>query len=158
MNDKLHATIRSDLRKTDTEVLWIEVCPLRSKRSIFIAGVYRPPSSTTQDEAGIVKNIEKAYSSNKKMILLGDFNIDLVKGVTRPVSGTCLDHIWTSHPKRMVCVQTKDIGMSDHLPTMAVRRYKGYASQSKNLSNAFAYRDTRHLDEQIFVKDLIEAP
>ena len=30
----------------------------------------------------------------------------LVKEVTRPVSGTCLGHIWTSHPERMACVQT----------------------------------------------------
>lgn len=54
-----------------------------------------------------------------------------VKEVTRPASGTCLDLTWTSHPERMTCIQTKNIGMSDHLPTIAVRRCKGQTSQKK---------------------------
>ena len=90
---------------------------------------------------------------NKEMVLLGDFNVDFqnanqvtimliktltnlhltqfVKEVTRPASGTCLDLTWTSHPERMTCIQTKNIGMSDHLPTIAVRRCKGQTSQRK---------------------------
>ena len=44
--------------------------------------------------------------------------------------------------------------MSDHLPTMAVRRYKGQTSQRKNLSNTFSYRNTDHiLDSHIPVKE-----
>ena len=57
-----------------------------------------------------------------------------------------------------MCVQTKNIGMSDHLPTMAVRRYKGQTSQRKNLSNTFSYRNTKRLDAQKFVDDLSKAP
>ena len=57
-----------------------------------------------------------------------------------------------------MCVQTKNMGMSDHLPTMAVRRYKGQTSQRKNLSNTFSYRNTKRLDAQKFVDDLSKAP
>ena len=69
-----------------------------------------------------------------------------------------LDHIWSSHPERMVCIQTKTIGMSDHLPTMAVRRYKGQTSLNSNLRNTFFYRDTKRLDQQKLVNELRDAP
>ena len=46
--------------------------------SLLIAGVYRPPSSTCDVDASITKNIEKAYLLNKEMVLLGDFNVDLL--------------------------------------------------------------------------------
>ena len=131
VNNKLHAITRPDLMTTEIEMLWIEICPFKSKRSMLIAGVYRPPSSTSQDDANIAKNIEKAYLLNKEMVLLGDFNIDflnanqankhklvktltnlhltqLVKEVTRPASGTCLDHIWTSHPGKNDVRTNKD--------------------------------------------------
>lgn len=57
----------------------------------------------------------------------------------------------------MTSLQTKNIGMSDHLPTMAVRRYKGQTSQSKNLINTFSYRDMKRLDAQKFVEELSDA-
>ena len=136
VNDKLQAKQRPDLMTTEIEMLWLEVCPFNSKYSLLIAGVYRPPSSTSDIDASITNNIEKSYLLNKEMVLLGDFNVDfqnanqaskhnliktltnlhltqLVKEVTRPVSRTCLDHIWSSHPERLMCVQTKNIGMSD---------------------------------------------
>ena len=153
----------------EIEKLWLEVYPFNAKRSLLIASVYRPPSSTSDAGSSIAKNIEKAYLLNKEMVLLGDFNVDfrnanhaskhklikiltnlhlaqLLKEVTRPISGTCLDHIWSSHPETLVCVQIKDIGMSDHLPTTAVRRYEGKTSQRKNLRNTFSYRNTKRLD------------
>ena len=122
VNDKLHAKSRPDLMTAEIEVLWLELYPFNSKRSLLIAGVYRPSSSTSDADASIAKNIEKAYLLNKEMVLLGDFNVDflnanqaskhklieiltnlhltqLVKEVTRPISGTCLDNIWSSHPE-----------------------------------------------------------
>ena len=182
VNHKLHAKSRPDLMTTEIEVLWLEVCPFNSKRSLLIAGVYRPPSSTSDVDASIAKNIKKAYLLNKDMVLLGDFNVadflnanqsskhkliktltnlhltQLVKEVTRPISGMCLDHIWSSHAERLVCVQTKNIGMPDHLPTMAVRRYKGETSQKKNLNNTFSFRNMKGLNVQKFVDDLSKAP
>lgn len=74
VNNKLHAKIRPDLMTNEIEVL----CPFKSKRSMLIAGVYRPPSSTSQDDANIAKSIEKAYLLNKEMVLLGDFNINVL--------------------------------------------------------------------------------
>ena len=117
------------------------------------------------------------------MVILRDFNVDLlnanqaskhklvktlhnlhltqrVKDVTRPASGKCLDHIWTSHLERMMFVQTKNIGMLDHLPTMAVRRCKGEAllSENSNSSNTVSYSDLKRLDVQKFVDEWRDAP
>ena len=78
VNDKLHAKSRPDLMTAEIEVLWLEVYPFNSKRSLLIAGVYRPPSSTSDADASIAKNIEKAYLLNKEMVLLGDFNVDFL--------------------------------------------------------------------------------
>ncbi|CAH3027959.1 unnamed protein product [Porites evermanni] len=58
----------------------------------------------------------------------------------------------------MMCVQTKNIGMSDQLATMAIQRYKGEALLSENSSNAFSYRNLKRLDVQKFVDELRDAP
>ena len=58
----------------------------------------------------------------------------------------------------MMCVQTKNIGVSDHLATMAIRRYKGEALLSENSSNTFSYRDLKRRDVQKFVDELRDAP
>ena len=50
--------------------------------------------------------------------------VQLVNTITRPVSGTYLDHIWASHPERMNNVYTMTVGMSDHLPIFETRTYK----------------------------------
>lgn len=47
VNDKLQAKSRPDLMTTEIEMLWFEVCSFKSKRSLLIAGVYRPLSSTS---------------------------------------------------------------------------------------------------------------
>ena len=52
----------------------------------------------------------------------------------------------------------KTIGMSDHLPTMVVRRYKGQTSLNSNQRNTFYYRDTKRLDQQKLVNELRDAP
>lgn len=69
VNDKLQAKSRPDLMTTEIEMLWFEVCSFKSKRSLLIAGVYRPLSSTSEVDSSIAKNIEKAYLLNKEMIL-----------------------------------------------------------------------------------------
>ena len=78
VNNKLQAKIRPALMTAQLEMLWLEVCPFNSKRSLLIAGVYRPPSSTSDIDASITKNIKKAYLLNKEVVLSGDFNVDFL--------------------------------------------------------------------------------
>lgn len=62
-----------DLESDKVEALWLEVFPYKSKRSLLTAGVYRPPSTNTEQDKMLGTNIENAYLLNKEMILLGDF-------------------------------------------------------------------------------------
>ena len=60
VNDKLRAKICPDLMTTQLEMFWLEVCPFNSKSPLLTAGVYRPPSSTTDVDASIMeKTLEK---------------------------------------------------------------------------------------------------
>ena len=44
VKNSLLAKRRDDLEVRSIEVLWLEICPYKSKRPLFVAGVYRPPS------------------------------------------------------------------------------------------------------------------
>ncbi|CAB3983518.1 RNA-directed DNA polymerase from mobile element jockey [Paramuricea clavata] len=87
----------------------------------------------------------------------------LVKCITRPVSNTCLDHIYSSHPDRMHNVVTLNVGLSDHLPVFALRRFKktgeqGAAGTKIHEHTSLKYRNLKSLNNELFAKDLSEAP
>ena len=46
----LQAKIQEDLEADDLEILWLEVCPYKSSRPLFIGGVYRSPSFRVADD------------------------------------------------------------------------------------------------------------
>ena len=65
VTDELSVSRRKDLEDLNLEILWLEVAPFKSKRSLLLAGVYRPPSSTKADDIALENNIEKADLSNR---------------------------------------------------------------------------------------------
>ena len=171
---------RIDMEDDDLEALWLEVNPHKSNRSLFVAGVYRPPSSNVDMDKKLGRNIENAKLRNKELIIMGDLNVDymtpekfckqklmksllnlnrsqLVNQITRPMSQSCLDHIWCSHPERIRQVEVLSSGMSDHLPIVAVRIYK-QLKDNKGEHHNITYRDLRNLNEQAFCESLSSAP
>ena len=82
----------------------------------------------------------------------------MVNQVTRPASKTCLDHIWTTHPERISTVETKLIGLSDHLPTIALRKFNKEGIQDSYIHKSFSYRVFKHFNVEAFVQSLNEAP
>ena len=84
--------------------------------------------------------------------------MQLVNQVTRPSSQTCLDYVWVTHSDRITAVQTKIIGLSDHLSTIFHRKYNKNDTKEPSNHRSFTYRDFRHLDVQAFVQSLNEAP
>ena len=62
------------------ETLSLETCSYKSKHSLLIAGVYRPPSYEAAENNRVGKNIENAQLLNREIIILGDFNIDFFRG------------------------------------------------------------------------------
>ena len=144
----MKAIRQTDLEGDHIEVLWLEFYPHKSKYPILISGVYRPPSANKEYQINLGKYIEDAFLLNFEMIVTGDINDDfldttihykqdliqtlgtcnlkqIVGKITRRVSGTCLDHIYTIHPERLFNCKTLNVGLSDHLPILAARRYKG---------------------------------
>ena len=124
----------------------VEVCPFKSKRSLLIGSIYRPPSYTKAEDLSLEANLEQVYLVNKETLFLGDMNINgrnkesfdkhrllkavhgmnfkqLLNEMTRPVSGTCLDHMYSNHLQRITNIFYRNIGLSAYLPIFAVRKY-----------------------------------
>ena len=116
---------------------------------------------------------------NKETIIVSDINIDfkdrknydkhrLAKGlrgmhfkqlvdfITRPVSKTCLDHVYCNQPQRINLVTSGDIGLSDHLPVFVVRKYAREHPNKK--CSRIKYRDMKSFDEDLFKQSLKSTP
>jgi hypothetical protein len=143
-----------------------------------------PASANKEYNVNLGENVENGFLLNLEMIVMGDINYDflntttyykrdliktfgtcnlkqIVDDITRPVSGTCLDHIYSTHSERMYNCTTINVGLSDHLPVLAVRRYK--RPQREHFSNGekhltFEYRNIKKMDKEAFISDLRDAP
>ena len=94
-------------------------------------------------DSNIVSNLEGAVLNSNETWLLGDIKINLIgtnplpslpqtlndigldqliSGVTRPVSQTCLDQIYVTETSRIVASRILVYGPSDHPPVFAVLR------------------------------------
>jgi hypothetical protein len=121
------------------ESVWIELCP-RNKKHVLIGYFYRPPNENASWYNKFEEQIHIAKQTNLQMILLGDFNIDLLKCKANskwPVlyksfdleqivnvptrvtenSRTLLDHVYTSGGIQIVEVSVELVCVSDHFPT-----------------------------------------
>jgi hypothetical protein len=168
-----------DLEYDSVEILWLEICPFKSKPSLLVSGCYSPPSYSRDDDKLFDQCIETAYLTNKEVILTGDFNINflsqefkkhylskslmnmhfsqLVSDVTRPSSGTCLDHIYTNKCQHITAALVENYALSDHLPTFAVRKYFKQ-SKSTNSHDSITYRDLKNLNIYAFNNMLANSP
>ena len=124
---------------------------------------------------------------NKELVILGDFNIDylnpdsflkhdlvktllnlnltqLVKCITRPLSNTYLDHIYSSHPDRKHNVVTLNVGLSvisQYSFSGALRKPESrvqHAGTKIHEHTSLKYRNLKSLNNELFAKDLSEAP
>jgi len=181
VNMDLQVKRRTDLEDGEIEALWLDVCPFKSNRSILFGGVYRPPSTTRETDLALEQNIERANLKCNETIVVGDFNINylhnatyakhrLIKGlrfmkltqlvstVTRPISGTCLDLLFSNHPERIANVTTSPIGLSDHTPVFATRLYKQHHFDDSKRHNHIHYRCMKSFDKNAFVKSVEQLP
>ena len=180
VNNLIQVKRRLDLQDNDIETVWFETYPYKSKRSLFIGGVCRPPSSKAADDKKLGKKHRKCPPLRQRNDPLGDVNVDylctakfqkhsfvktlktlnltqLVQVITRPKSRTCLDHIWCTHPERIINLRVLNSGLSDHLPILSSRIYKR-ARQYKGEHTTITYRDMKSLDKERFIASLRKAP
>ena len=108
---------RHDLESDCVECIWLELKPNANAPSLFVCFLYRNPSVSYEwfdDFVQMIDNL-RAAKSHADILLLGDFNIDLLKphsswdstitllGLTQliesptritPTSATLIDHIY----------------------------------------------------------------
>ena len=92
--------IRNDLnlqRDGLLESFFIETC-LRKNEKIIIGIIYRPPNNNFNEfEADLKTILHKVDKENKMCILMGDFNIDLIKSESSDHVNRFLHQMYSSH-------------------------------------------------------------
>ncbi|XP_067017110.1 uncharacterized protein [Acropora muricata] len=173
VNFKLKENRRIDLEEKEIETLWLDIFPFNSKRPLLVGALYRPPSSNVDIDSRIEKNIENAYLQNRETIIVGDFNINylnraynshrlakalknmalsqVISSVTRPKSGTCLDHCYTSHPAFIA-------NTAHHLPLNIQRKYAKQRGGCESEHMTISYRETKILNLDELLQSLERIP
>ena len=177
--DHVKASRNYNLEEDCVELMWLNVHPHKSHRPILVGGLYCPPSTDTNTDSKIENAIETAYLRNQETIISGDFNIDslntstfnnhrlikslksmhmsqVVCGITRPVSSTCLDHVYTSHPDQITRVYLPNIELADHIPIFICRKYSKIKKDPTN--SLITYRDFKNVNHDKLLEELSEAP
>ena len=96
---------------------------------------------------------DPAYKKHRLAKAFRSLNLNqLVNEVTRPVSSTCLDHIYTTHPSFIANISVPNIGLSDHLPVFIRRKYS--RKQKDQIHSIIEYRDLNNLNTDELLQDL----
>ena len=105
-----HHVRRRDLEGDDMELPWVDTMPPRCV-SFLVGFIHRPPGRVIRTDREIFSNFENVLCRTTDVYVLGDINMELVKGtrytlyndlimqgldqlicdVTRPESKSCLD-------------------------------------------------------------------
>ena len=182
VNSRLDHHVRDDLSviEDDYETIWIEINNHKSK-NLLCCCLYRYPSSDITNFNNHISSIlQKVQKENKSLIIMGDFNINLVNYDSHPetndfinlmVSRYLLPHIL--HPTRVtdhsamiidnIFFNTLEFDtlsgnlltkISDHFPQFLV--IKNVAVAYKNCS-LFQY-DYSKFSEHLFLEDFKKLP
>ena len=142
---------RQDLESDLVECIWLELKPNTNASNIFVFAfyiyIYRNPSASYEWFDKFVQMIDNIHTvkPHADILVLGDFNIDLLKphsswdstitllGLTQLVkshtritqtSATLIDHIYTNNPDVITEVSVPDLSISDHCPISCPRSIK----------------------------------
>ena len=178
VSEKLKVRREYNLEESELEVLWMSINPFNSNRAILFGTVYRPPSSDSAMDERLERNLENGFLQGNEIHIHGDFNIDfmslnykkhciskalksmnltqLLNTTTRPVSGTCLDHFYSSHPQYISHVVVPTVGISDHLPVFVCRRFRKVCHKSQDIF--IQYRRTKNINKSGLMTSLSYVP
>ena len=170
-----HVTIRrTDLESDVIENLWFEL--KASKCSILIGFIYRNPKSDPKwyDDFVAMMDVVENVEHGKDVILLGDFNVNVLKNnaswdstislfnlhqmvqtPTRVTQSTesLIDHIYTNNPERIIHCNVHQTSMSDHFTVQCALCNKIPKAQHKPQS-IITYRSFKHFNSVYFLNDL----
>ena len=169
---------RADLETQEVECLWLEYSRGCNSRPLYIGFVYRNPAAAFDWYDDFLHNIDSVGLPRNDVLLLGDFNIDLLKPhrawecttnlvglkqlVTSPTrvtssTTTLIDHIYTNRKNNVTDVAVTDFSVSDHFPVVCSWLLK-LPPKTKKGHTTILYRSFKHFDKDAFLYDLHNTP
>ena len=169
------------MKKSNIETIWFEIRPTH-KKSYLLCLVYRPPNSLIEWIDEFEKELTTAVNYNSDVILVGDFNIDLLKSNRKPLkwqslletynlhqiikeatrvtadSSTLIDHIYVTNLDMILESHVAKCSLSDHYPVCLTRKDKMSTNNKKNFHTTISYRNFKKFNEIEFLSDLANAP
>ena len=134
-HDSITFKRRIDLEHPYIESIWIEI--QLTSFNILICNIYRHPKSSNSWYSSFTEMLDSAWLENKNIILMGDFNIDLLEpqdswndifnsfNLTQiislptrvtPTHSSLIDHIYTNNIDLISEICVPLTGLSDHYP------------------------------------------
>ena len=169
---------RPDLEPNSVECMWIEFKRHQNSSSVLIGFVYRNPAESCAWHDEFVSMMDAVTKHNNKILLLGDFNYDLmkpqpawestvslfglsqlIKSPTRitPTTSTLLDHIYTNDSALICETSVSDVSISDHSPVMCSLPDKMSKSRSEG-HTTIQFRSFKNFNMNEFLHDLHITP
>ena len=182
IHTSLSAERGSDLESEQVEQISIEFKQFRCA-PILLSRFYRPPGSAVSFFDSLPNIVDSISAENKEVHIVGGFNVDLIKkstskskqilylmeyqGFQRMVeiptritenSCTLIDHHYCSHPEHVLSITSPAFGLSDHNPTILVRKQSKSLKSTKKAYFTVIYRSLKNLNVNSLIKDLNEVP
>ena len=177
----IHQSIRfnriKSLEQHNVETLWIEI-QMKYSKPFLLCFLYRNPAEKRVDWIDrFISMMDKAYDYSKDIIVLGDFNMDLLKenshwnltyksyglsqliqSPTRVAKGskTLIDHLYVTDPKTIIETSVPISGCSDHFPICFTWSKKGVKIPKLNHKTVIL-RNFSKFDSDKFLSDLLNS-
>jgi hypothetical protein len=166
---------RPDLETKEVECMWLELKTPR-KPPLLIGFVYRNPAATFEWYDDFLSMCDRIC--NTSTLLLGDFNIDMLKphpawdstitllGLKQLVNSstritsttsTLIDHIYSTKPEAISNVSVGNLSISDHYPISCTWSAK-LPKARKGCHSYITYRTFKKFKESEFLSELNNAP
>ena len=159
--------------KYHIECIWIEI-RLKGSKPMLIGFLYRNPDERANWFERFELLMEDAHTFYTEIILLGDFNIDLIRPqekwkriinsfhltqmVTTPTritlnSATLIDHIYVNSPANIAEISVPSYGLSDHFPVCITWCKKGTKIPTCG-HKSISFRNYKNFSVENFLSDL----
>ena len=176
INNSIKVKRISMLEKDFIESIWIEV-NLKRTKPILVGFIYRNPAEPVDWMDKFTSLMEDVCNESREIILMGDFNIDLLKPSKRWIhtyesfhltqlikiptrqtatSKTLIDHVYVSNKHNIVESCVPMYGISDHFPTCVTWSKKG-VKVPRNSHKTINYRCFSNFNADIFLLDLMNS-
>ena len=166
---------RPEYEISKIEIIWAEI-ELPNSKPFLVCSVYRPPNAHSEWTDLFEEELSIAQVTGFELILMGDFNIDLISCTNNkwsnllqlfdlsqlarePIrvtesSATLIDHAYSSCPENITSCFVSKLSASDHFPISFTRKINRKISKDKHITTS--YRCFKHFNETNFLNELAE--